>query len=72
MSRNGESSASPRERIVQFWTDLDSCDDTGQTTWEVLGPMQQEVTDCLEKDDLGKAMSISAKAMLLINGQIES
>ena len=59
--------------IVDFWNRLRVCDETGKTSWEVLEPLEREVTECLSSSprDLGRAWSITAKAMLLITGQYD-
>jgi hypothetical protein len=57
--------------FVDFWNDLRTTDDTGRTTWEVLEPLEREVTECLYRGDVGRAESLTAKAMLLIAGMVE-
>jgi hypothetical protein len=57
-----------RSRIAEFWSRLRVCEDLGATSWEVLEPIELEVTDCLSRDppDIARAESHTAKAFLLI------
>lgn len=57
-------------RIVEFWNQLRVCEELGATNWEVLEPIEREVTECLywSPYDVRKAESLTALAMLLIAG----
>jgi hypothetical protein len=58
-------------RIVEFWNYLRACDETGETSWETLEPLERAVTECLSRDppDIDAADSLTAKAFFLIVGQ---
>ena len=58
-------------QIVEFWNSLRVCDETGQTSWEVLEPLEREVTECLRQNDssgIDQAESKTALAQILILG----
>lgn len=61
-----------KDAIIAFWSELRVSDDTGDTTWEALEPLEQQVTECLNHDgdsrDIANAMSLTRKAQLLIAG----
>ena len=59
-----------RQEIVRVWNELRACDETGATTWDVLGPLELEVTECLDRKppDLLGAWSRTALAALLMDG----
>lgn len=63
-----------RQFIIEFWNELRACDETGETSWEVLEPLERQVTEALYRDppDYGKANWVTALAMLLIAGESES
>ena len=56
--------------ITEFWNDFDICGDPGQSTWEELELLRQQVTDCLAKQrpDVRRAERLTAKAMCLLSG----
>ena len=58
------------QQIVDFWNELRNSGDTGATTWEVLGPLEQQVTEYLDSDspDITWAESLTAQAALSISG----
>jgi hypothetical protein len=58
------------QRIVDFWNALRASDTPGTTTWDVLEPLEQLVTEYLDHDppDVGWAESLTAQAALLIAG----
>lgn len=61
----------PRVRtLCDFWS---SIEDAGGASWEVLDRLAQEVTASLREDppDVRQAESLTAKAMLLIEGCTE-
>jgi hypothetical protein len=60
-----------QKRIVDFWNGLRVCGDPGATTWEVLEPLEQLVTEYLDHDppDIRWAESLTAQAALLIEGR---
>ena len=66
-SRDGEVRI---QRIVDFWNALRTSGTPGTTTWEVLEPLEQLVTEHLDHDppDIGWAESLTARAALLIQG----
>ena len=41
-----EDDRSVRESIVDFWRELSMSGDAGCTSWEVLEPLQDRVTEC--------------------------
>lgn len=62
-----------KEDLIAFWNELRATDDIGETTWEVLEPIEREVTECLDRapSDIGRAVSLTYKAHLLIAGLVE-
>lgn len=63
-----------KEEIILFWNERSLNDDTGVTTREVLDEIQLQVTECLyqEPPDIPRARSLTAKALLLIAGMVET
>lgn len=59
-----------RALIIQWWMDLERAGDAGATTWEVLDPMRDSVTEALQTGHIRHAESITARAMLLVDGTI--
>ena len=57
-----------RYRIIRWWMDLEMCGDAGGTTWEVLDPLRDRVTEYLSFDNIPMADSLTAKALLLVQG----
>ncbi len=59
-----------RQQLVEFWNELRIYGDPGATTWEVLEPLELQVTECLDHDppDIRGAESQTALAALLITG----
>src|ERR1043165_7086894 len=59
-----------RQRIVDWWMNLEPDGDTGRSTWEALDMLRDRVTFCLMREDLGldEAESLTAQALLLIAG----
>ena len=59
-----------RQQLIEFWNELRTCDDPGATTWEVLEPLERQVTEYLDHDppDIRGAESMTAFAALLIAG----
>ncbi|MAT72049.1 MAG: hypothetical protein CMJ58_21295 [Planctomycetaceae bacterium] len=59
-----------KDAIIAFWSELRVSDDTGDTTWEALEPLEQQVTESLNRDppDIALAMSLTRKAQRLIAG----
>lgn len=62
--------AESRQLLVDWWSALRVCGDSGATTWEVLDGLEREVTECLAlpTPDLVQAKSLTAMAMHLIAG----
>jgi len=62
-----------KKRINTFWNELRITDDIGVTSWEVLRPIEREVTECLNKQvpDVSRAMSLTYRAYLLIAGLVD-
>ena len=61
--------------LVEFWSVLRVCEETGRTSWETLESLERQVTECLVRgtaSDLLHAESLTARAQLLIAGLIES
>jgi len=58
------------QQIVDFWNALRTSGTPGTTTWEVLEPLEQLVTEYLDHDppDIRWAESLTAQAALLIEG----
>jgi len=70
----GDSGDESTRPIVEFWNQVRVCDATGQTSWEILEPLERQVTECLVRRrprDLDRAASLTALAMILIAGQGE-
>ncbi len=63
-----EDDRSVRESIVDFWRELSMSGDAGCTTWEVLEPLQDRVTECLALGRLPQAANLTGKALCLISG----
>lgn len=63
-----------RQKVIDFWCNLEPDRDAGETTWEVLDPIRDQVTECLmhSPPDLAKAASLTAEAALLIGGRNEN
>jgi hypothetical protein len=59
-----------RQKIINFWNGLRTDGDSGETTWDVLEPLERQATEYLDDDppDLRAAESITAYAALLIAG----
>lgn len=59
---------------IAFWGFLRISDDPGATTWDVLAPLEQEVTDCLVQrpPDFEGVRRCTAKAWYLMEGGDES
>ena len=53
-----------RQRIVDFWMELDAYELAGGRTWEALINIRHEVTDSLFRNDLGEAESFTAQALI--------
>ena len=60
-----------QEAIIDFWRELSMSGDAGCTTWEVLEPLQDRVTECLACGRLRQATEYTAKALCLIAGLAE-
>jgi hypothetical protein len=62
------------QRIIDFWNPLRVSGDTGATTWDVLGPLERQVTEYLDSasPDIQRAESLTAQAGLLIEGCCDS
>lgn len=60
------------QRIADWWNSLRVSEDPGATTWEVLDGLEREVTDCLavEPQDMSRAESLTALAILLVAGRL--
>jgi len=56
--------------IIQWWVELERAGDAGATTWEVLDPLRDSVTEALQGQDIRSAESLTARAMLLVDGTI--
>ena len=54
-----------RSQVVLWWTEVMDSDDPGKTSWEVLRELEVEVTNALEKNDLGQAERLTARAWYL-------
>jgi hypothetical protein len=63
-----------REQLLEWWSHIRIAHDPGATTREVLGSLERQVIDCLMADAprLSEAESATAKALMLIAGQVES
>ena len=59
-----------RRLTIEFWSRLHIGGDPGETTWEVLDPLELQVTEYLDCDppNIKKAVSLTVKAALLIEG----
>ncbi|NLS93689.1 MAG: hypothetical protein GXX96_16130 [Planctomycetaceae bacterium] len=60
-------------QLSEFWNELRTCGDSGATTWEVLDALETEITECLYRNppDIDRAMSLTARAALMIAGFTE-
>jgi hypothetical protein len=58
------------QQIIDFWNWLRTCGDPGATTWEVLEPLERQVTEYLDDvpPNMGGAESTTALAALFIAG----
>ena len=56
--------------ISEFWSQINFCEDSGATTWDVLERLQREATEALDQQppDLKRADAATAEAMLRIAG----
>ena len=56
--------------IVSFWNEIRTTEEIGVTTWDVIEELERQVTDCLVMvpPDIGKAVSLTFKAKILIAG----
>jgi len=63
-----------RQAVIEWWTELSRSGDAGCTSWEVLDSIQHLVTDALAlgPPGLDEAESLTAKAVLMVAGQIEN
>ena len=68
-----EDAAKQIREISEFWNVVRSCDETGHTSWEVIEPLEREVTEYLASrpPDVARATSTTFKAMLLMSGDTE-
>lgn len=74
LSPAGDSDDERIRPIVEFWNQLRVCDATGRTSWEILEPLERQVTECFVRRrprDIDRAASLTALAMILIAGQGE-
>jgi hypothetical protein len=57
-------------RVTAVWNEIRVTDDIGVADREVIDALEREVTDCLvqEPPDIGRAISLTAKALALIAG----
>ena len=58
------------QQLAEFWSRLRVSEELGATTWDVLEPLEREVTEALDQDppDFIRADSATAKAFCLISG----
>lgn len=72
-SGSNEEYSRRKELIYEFWTHLYSDGDAGAATWEDLDSLRHEVTMVLSErpPNIHQAESLTARAALLISGQIE-
>ena len=61
----------PEEAIKAFWASLEEGGDAGCTTWEVLDPIRDKVTECLAQSppDIARASRLTALAIALTEGE---
>ena len=60
------------DRIVDFWNQVSFLDDSGETTWEVIGQLERIVADSLAAypPNIARASAVTARAgRLLENAQ---
>lgn len=62
-----------KQQLAEFWSQLRVSEELGATNWDVLEPLEREVTEALEKDppDFVLADSATVKAYCLISGDNE-
>ena len=60
-----------RQGLVDWWTQLETCGDCGSTSWEVLDPIRDRVTECLGVGPpaIDQAEHLTALALRLITGE---
>ena len=80
-THNNRLSVAPQDRlgrriqmVVDFWMTLEMSGDAGATTWEVLSPLRDQVTQCLSQSppDVLHAEGLTAKALFLTCGLNEN
>ena len=57
--------------LAEFWNKIRVCDDPGETSWDVLEPIEREVTELLYRgtaEDLRLASRLTAKAKFFWHG----
>lgn len=57
--------------LAEFWNRIRVCEDPGGTSWDVLEPIEQEVTELLWRgtvEDIRRASRLTAKAEYLWRG----
>ena len=55
-----------RQRIVDFWMELDAFEEAGGNSWEALLALRNEVTSSLWTGDLAEAESLTAQALFYL------
>lgn len=53
-------------QIAEFWARLRTCDELDAAMWEVLEPIECQVTECLDRRRLAEAESLTAQVMILL------
>jgi len=59
--------------IADFWNDLRASDELDPTIWEVLEPIERQVTECLDRSPpkYGEAKSLTAQTQLFLAGLLK-
>jgi len=60
-------------QIAEFWNELRASDELDPTNWEVLEPIERQVTECLDRNppNYGEAKSLTAQTKLFLTGLLK-
>jgi hypothetical protein len=56
-------------QLAEFWNALRACDELDPSVWEVLEPIERQVTECLDRPEplYATARSLTAQVMILLS-----
>lgn len=65
------SSSSRAKQIAEFWNSLRTCEELDTAIWEVLEPIERQVTEYLDRSPplLTQAESVTAQVMIMLAGK---